>query len=96
MRRLTLLQENAESIKGIVRNYGAANVRVFGSTAHQTDKKKSDIDLLIDWNQKHSLFDHIELQQTLEDLLNAKIDLVVEESLHWYVRDRISHEAIAL
>jgi predicted nucleotidyltransferase len=63
---------------------------------HQFDKKTSDIDLLIDWNQKHSLFDYIELQQKLEDFLNVKIDLVVEKDLHWYIKDRIVNEAVSL
>ena len=96
MSRLDLLKRKAESIKSIVEKFGANNVRVFGSTVYKKDVETSDIDLLVDWNKAHSLFDHIELQQTLEDFLGAKVDLVIAKNIHWYVRDRIFNEAVSL
>ena len=61
MSRLALLKQKAKSIKSIVEKFGASNVRVFGSVVYQKDLETSDVDLLVDWNKAHSLFDHIEL-----------------------------------
>jgi predicted nucleotidyltransferase len=43
-----------------------------------------------------SLFDIGGLLMDLEDLLGWKVDVVTEQSLHWYIRDRILREARAL
>ncbi len=96
MSRLSVIQKQADVIKSLAASFGAGNVRIFGSTSHQRDRQTSDLDLLIDWNSPHSLFDQVALQQSLEDLLNIKVDLVTAKNLHWYVKDRILEEAIPL
>lgn len=96
MSRLNTIRKQADRIKSLVASYGAENIRIFGSTSRQRDQKASDVDLLIDWGSPHSLFDQVELQQSLEDLLRVKVDLVTAKSLHWYVKDRILAEAIPL
>lgn len=40
-----------------------------------------------------SLFDHVRLVQDLQDLLGVKVQIGTAESLHWYVRDAILHDA---
>ncbi len=32
----------------------------------------------------------------LEELLGCKVDIVTEEGLHWYIRDRMQNEAVPL
>jgi uncharacterized protein len=80
----------------IARKYGAINVRVFGSVAMGKEHEASDIDLLVNFEPERSLLDHVALTQDLEDLLGHKVDVVNEKALHWYIKDRVLHEAVAL
>jgi predicted nucleotidyltransferase len=52
--------------------------------------------LLVAWEPGRSLLDHAGLVQDLQDLLGIKVHVGTEDSLHWYVRDRILREATPL
>lgn len=93
MAYLEYLKSQREKILETARNHGAINIRVFGSVARGVESLTSDVDMLIDLEQGRSLLDHIALKQDLEDLLGRSVDVVTEPSLHWYIRDRILHEA---
>ena len=82
--------ERREQILRLAHIRGARNVRVFGSVA------RGDLDLLVEWEPGRSLLDHAGLVQDLEELLGVKVHVGTEESLHWYVRDRILSEATPL
>lgn len=87
------LKSQREKILETARSYGAYNLRVFGSVARGDDSLTSDVDMLIDLEPGRSLLDHIALKQDLEDLLGRPVDVVTEPSLHWFIRDKIIHEA---
>jgi len=92
----TLQAENRQAILRIAGKHGARNLRVFGSVVRGDATPSSDIDLLVDWEPGRSLLDHAGLVLDLEELLGTRVDIGTERSLHWYVRDRILHEAVAL
>lgn len=83
-------------ILSIAVRYGAGNVRVFGSVARGEESLRSDLDLLVNFEPGRSLLDLIGLAQELEQMLGHKVDVVSEEGLSPYLRDRILDEAIAL
>ena len=91
-----LLQLKRDEILKIAAEHGASNVRVFGSVARGEAGPNSDLDLLVEFDLDRSLFDHVALIQGLEDLLGRKVDVVTEDSVHWYIRDRVLAEAVAL
>jgi uncharacterized protein len=78
----------AESIE-----YGAKNVRVFGSFARGTQRASSDIDLLVVMEEGRTLLDIIALEQSLTKRLGRRIDVLTERSLSPHLRDRILAEA---
>ena len=90
------LRDRRTEILSAAARHGAYNVRVFGSVARGDDSTNSDIDFLVELEPGRSLFDHVALWQDLEALLGCKVDVVEPESLHWYIRDRVLNEAIAL
>ncbi len=90
------LKNKREEILRIAAQHGAKNIRVFGSVARDKAKEGSDIDLLVEFEHDRSMFDHVALIQDLEDLLGCKVDVVTDQSLHWYIRDKILAEAINL
>ena len=92
----TLLVERREEILRLAERRGAHNLRVFGSVARGEANENSDLDLLVAWEPGRSLMDHAGLVQDLQELLGIKVHVGTEKSLHWYVRDRILHEATPL
>ncbi len=75
---------------------GARNLRVFGSVARGDDTDTSDIDLLVDLDGDVGLVSLIRLQQAMEDLLGAKVDVVPSSGLKPAVLDDVLAEAIPL
>ncbi|MCX5962066.1 MAG: nucleotidyltransferase family protein [Cyanobacteria bacterium] len=96
MTRLEQLRKKKDDILAIADKYGATNLRVFGSVARGDDRPDSDIDILIDQENRWSLFDHVGMMQDLEDLLDCKVDVAVAKGLRKRFYDRIIPEAITL
>lgn len=83
----------AGRIAEIARRHGARNVRVFGSVGRGTDTAGSDLDLLIELEEGRDLFDLIELKQELEEFCGRDVDVVTENGLSPYIRERVLREA---
>ena len=88
-----IIQDKKEQILALAAKHGALNVRVFGSVANGTADQDSDVDFLVDLEQDRSLFDLGGLLMDLQQLLNRNVDVVTENGLHWYIKDRILSEA---
>jgi predicted nucleotidyltransferase len=92
-----VLEERREEILAIALKHGAFNVRVFGSVARGEETENSDIDFLIDYDlKKISPWFPTGLIGDLEDLLGKKVDVVSAKGLHYFIKDRVLAEAIAL
>ena len=91
-----LLREKKEEILRIAARHGAYNIRVFGSVARGEAGQESDVDFLVEMEEGRSLFDLGRLWQDLEELLGREVDIVEPDGLHWYIRERVLSEAVAL
>ncbi len=90
------ITEKRDEILALAARHGASNVRIFGSAARGQAGAESDIDFLVDLEPDRSLFDLGGFLVELEDLLGAKVDILTEKGLHWYIRDRVIAEAVRL
>ncbi len=90
---LATLQQRREDILALCEHYHASNVQVFGSLARGENRQDSDVDLLIDFPDNHSVLDYVALQRDLEMLLSKKVDLVIRECLHPLIKGQILREA---
>ena len=88
-----IIADKKEQILALAAKYGASNVRVFGSVANGTANTHSDIDFLVDMEKDRSLFDMGGLLMDLQELFGRKVDVVTENGLHWYIKNRIISEA---
>ncbi len=91
-----LLGDKRQDILRLAAQYGARNVRIFGSLARGEARPDSDVDILITLDLERSLLDLIALQQDLADLLMCKVDVVTEASISPYIRPRVLRDAVAL
>ena len=84
-----IVQNKKEQVLALAARHGASNVRIFGSVANGTADKDSDIDFLVDLEKGRSLFDLGGLLMDLQQLFDRKVDVVTENGLHWYIKERI-------
>jgi predicted nucleotidyltransferase len=87
------LQQRRTEILQIAASHGARNLRVFGSVARGDDGVESDLDLLVDMEPERSFLDIVGLSQALEELLERRVDVLTNASLHPAIRDRILAES---
>jgi len=80
----------------ILKEAGVTRSSIFGSYVRGENRKKSDVDILVDLPRGKSLFDLIDLQIKLEEVLGKKIDVVTYRSLHPLLRDRILSEQVQI
>lgn len=76
----------------LLKSYNVEKAAIFGSFARGEEKKSSDIDFLIKFGDKKSLFDLVRLENELTKLLKIKVDLLTYKSLHPLLRSRILSE----
>jgi len=88
-----IIGDKKNQILALAAKHGASNVRVFGSVADGTADEDSDIDFLVDLEADRSLFDLGGLLMDLQQLLGRNVDVVTENGLHWYIKDRVLSEA---
>jgi len=69
---------------------------IFGSYARGDVKKKSDIDILIKFRGKKSLFDLAGLKIELEEKLNKKVDVLTYRSIHPFIKNNILKEEVPI
>ena len=91
-----LIQEKRKEILKIAHQYGAYNLRIFGSVARGEERQDSDVDFLVDMESDLNLLDRIGLMQDLEDLLGRKVDVATVKVLRDFCRDSILKDAVPL
>jgi len=60
----------------ILKKYGVSRASLFGSVVRGDTHKNSDVDILVEVPKDKSLFDMMDIQFELEDVLKKKVDLV--------------------
>lgn len=78
----------------VARNYGARNVRVFGSTARGEAGHASDVDLLVDLEPGRTLLDLVGLRREASALLGLDVDVVTPDTLRDAVRLEAERDAV--
>lgn len=90
------LRQVRSQVRQAVRAAGGSRVRVFGSVAAGTDDDRSDVDLLFHMDSPLSLMELAGLEQELEEIIGAPVDLVADTAIRPSMRTRILSEAIPL
>ena len=95
------MDKNIERIKlrilPILKRNNIVRAGVFGSYARGDYKQNSDIDLLVEINDKKmSLLGFIHIKHELEDSLKKKVDLVEYKLIRSEIRDNILNEEVRI
>ena len=76
--------------------YGVRQIGLFGSVVRGENRKRSDIDILVEYEKLPDLLEFINLENYLERILKSKVDLVEKEGIRAELRDHILGEVIYL
>lgn len=88
----TSIQTIKKIIISILKRHGVVKAAIFGSFIRGEAKRKSDIDILIEFKGGKSLLDLVGLKLDLEDALGRKVDILTYKSLHPLLKDIILKE----
>jgi uncharacterized protein len=91
-----LRKSRRDDILRLAANYGAHNVRVFGSVARGDASRSSDIDLLVELDPERTLMDLGGLLVELQNMLAVRVDVATEEMLRPKVRAQALRDAVPL
>ncbi len=85
-----MIRETLQSkIREICRRNKIIKLGVFGSTARGEETADSDVDLLVELSEPLELIKFIQLEDQFAEILERKVDLATEESLHPLIRENV-------
>lgn len=95
MKKLKQIQNILASSKAeLRRKYNIKELGIFGSYARGQQKKTSDVDILVRFNPKATLFDFVGLGNYLEEKLKTKVDIVSENGIRPELKSSIVKDVI--
>ncbi len=92
MRPSEALTKHRDEVLAIIACYPVANPRIFGSVSRGEDKEGSDVDILVDDLVLMSTFELADLEMALEAVLNARVDVRLEDELDRGIANRVASD----
>jgi len=76
--------------------YRVKSLGLFGSYVRGEQRKRSDLDVLVDFEEAPSLFELMDMEDELARLIGTKVDLVTRKTLRGRIGQRILQEVVYL
>jgi predicted nucleotidyltransferase len=86
-----ILNKNKTQFKN---KFKVKEIGLFGSYIKNEQTKKSDLDILVEFEKPIDFFDYLEFEEYLADLLGIKVDLVMKKALKPNIGRKILKEVI--
>jgi len=84
----------AQNKEQLLRDHKVKEIGIFGSYVRSEQKKNSDLDILVEFEEPIGLFKFMDLGEYLKNLLGIKIDLVSKKALKPYIGKYILDEVV--
>jgi predicted nucleotidyltransferase len=88
-----ILLRHKEELK---KRFKVKTIGVFGSFVRGEQKRQSDVDVLVEFEEPVGLFEFMDLEMYLTDLLGVKVDLVSKKALRPHIGQHILEEVIMI
>ena len=86
---MRIVDIDRRKLADICRTNGISRLVLFGSVARGEATASSDIDLIAELPPDATLLDMVRLEREFSSALGKKVDLLTEESISPYIRERI-------
>ncbi|HAZ47785.1 MAG TPA: nucleotidyltransferase [Cyanobacteria bacterium UBA11369] len=73
---------------------GVKSLNLFGSVARDEARPDSDVDFLVEFNRPGGLFQLLQVQYYLEDILGSAVDLGTQDALREHLREPVLKDVI--
>ena len=83
------VEDIAKKILPILKKHKVKRAGIFGSRACGSERKNSDLDVLIELKRGESLFDLARLKIALEEALDISVDTLTYDGIYHLLRDKI-------
>ncbi len=80
----------------LCRRYRVRGIELFGSYVRGEQKRESDIDLLVDFEEDADLFDLTGLALFLEEKLGERVDVISKRALRKEIREGVLKEVVSV
>lgn len=90
------ITEIKEKILPILKKNDVVRASIFGSFARGEDKKRSDIDMLVEFKEPKGMFHRIGLKYALEKILGKKVDLLTYNAINPLLKEYIYKDEIKI
>ena len=94
------LTQLRDEILPVLEPYGVRRLALFGSVVRGEATKRSDIDILVDFEEPRrkplGLFKWVELEEELGKRLGREVDLVSNAALNKYIRPYVEKEMVVI
>jgi len=96
MKDINEIKKRLEAYKPIIKEkFKIKEIGIFGSFVRGEESKKSDIDILVDFEKDGKTFDnYIELKYFLQKLLGLEVDLIMKGALKKELKDAILRKEV--
>jgi uncharacterized protein len=94
MNRSRALELLRQSKPKLAERYGVTHLALFGSSARDSARSDSDVDILVAFDGPATSERYFGVQFYLEDLFGCAVDLVTEKALRAELRPYIEKEAV--
>ena len=93
--KLEEIKENLRELKPVLQEkYKVSEIGIFGSWVKGKQRKRSDLDILVDFYEVPDLWTFIELRDFLSRKLKVKVDLVMKSALKPHIGKIILQEVV--
>jgi len=80
----------------ISQRFEVKSLSLFGSYVKGRQRKRSDLDILVEFREPPSFFEFLALERHLSELLGVKVDLVMKEALKPAIGKHVLTETVAV
>ncbi len=92
-RSMTILRKQMPEL---AKRYRVKSLGVFGSYVRNEQSRRSDLDILVEFEQAPDLFKFMDLEEYLARQLGVKVDLVPRRALKGEIGERILREVVTV
>ena len=90
------MDEIINKLVNFLKKYGVKKIEIFGSYARGDAKPESDLDVIVEFEDRKSLLELVGIEQELEDTLGIKVDLLTRASISPYLIEKIGKESMVV
>jgi hypothetical protein len=89
-----IMNEIKKNMPYFTEKYKVKTIGVFGSYVRGEQKKKSDVDVLVEFHEPISLLEFVALERELSERIGKKVDLVMKTVLKPRIGENILKEVV--